>query len=103
MFGSNEINAIYAVLIILTSIFALGWRLNNQFRDVRALVYSQGEKIKEFFMNKLDYHERHDDERFDKISNDLWLIRLRNAAKDGDMTFVNLDDAQKKDTVRTIS
>lgn len=71
------------ITTILGSIFLLGWRLSNQFRDVRALVYSQGEKIKEYILDKLNYHEKHDDERFDKIANDVWLLRLRNAAKDG--------------------
>lgn len=91
MFGPSEINTASVVLIIVTSIFALGWRLNNQFRDIRQLVYQQSDKIKEFVMSKLDYHEKHDDDRFDKINNDLWLIRLRNAAKDGvDLKKVNL-------------
>jgi hypothetical protein len=83
MFGSTEINTASVLLVMISSIFLLGWRLNNQFRDVRQLVFTQSEKIKEFFLSKLDYHEKHDDERFDKISNDLWLIRIHNAARDG--------------------
>lgn len=86
MFGSAEINTASVLLVIVSSIFVLGWRLNNQFRDVRALVFTQAEKIREFFLTKLDYHEKHDDDRFDKISNDLWLIRVRNAARDGSDT-----------------
>lgn len=32
---------------------------------------------------KLEYHEKHDDIRFENLSNRIWGIELRNAARDG--------------------
>lgn len=50
----------------------------GQFLSLRNLIY----RMKEDILNKLEYHERHDDERFGQVSNDLWTLRVRNAAFD---------------------
>lgn len=39
-------------------------------------------ETREAILNKLEYHERHDDHRFDNIRKDIWEIRLRNAGID---------------------
>jgi len=47
------------------------------------MVYERIGLTEKVLVDKLEYHERHDDERFAGIRNDLWDIRVRNAAKDG--------------------
>lgn len=73
-------------VIISTFIGAL-WTvflyLGKQFKELRVLAYSLNEQLKGMILNKLEYHERHDDQRFMSLSNDIWDIRLRNAARDG--------------------
>lgn len=61
------------------TVWALAWWLSGQFAETRAFVYQQMSRI----MDKLEYHEKHDDQRFNSITNDLWEIRVRNASKDG--------------------
>lgn len=83
----------YAVglfLSIFASVWSLAWWLSGKFNQVNALIYNQIEKLNTSFMQKLDYHEKHDDTRFTDMSNrfasvrdDIWDIRVRNAAFDG--------------------
>ena len=57
---------------------AFAW-LNGGLSKIRKLVYDQSEKI----FDKLEYHERHDDERFEAVRKDLWQLRVSNAARSG--------------------
>lgn len=65
------------------TVWALAWWLSGQFSEIRSFVYAQTNRIEQTILNKLEYHEKHDDQRFTGIRNDLWDIRVRNAAKDG--------------------
>lgn len=59
------------VFTILTAVWSLAWWLARQFAAV-----------KDAILEKLEYHERHDDIRFDALTKDLWEIRVRNASVD---------------------
>lgn len=87
MFDPNYYYYVLASMgFIATAAITLGsfvWWLANQFRDVRNLVFTKFDEVMKSFSDKLEYHERHDDQRFNSISNDLWAIRIRNAARDG--------------------
>ncbi len=61
------------------SVWSLAWWLNGHFTNIRKDVYLLGKEI----LDKLEYHERHDDTRFSQIRDDIWDIRVRNAATDG--------------------
>lgn len=61
----------------------LTWWLSRQFDNVKNRVDKKVEEVKIYFSEKLDYHEKHDDARFSDLKNDVWMIRLRNAAKEG--------------------
>lgn len=65
------------------TVWALAWWLSGQFSEIRALVYQQMARVETNILSELKYHEKHDDARFADIRNDLWDIRVRNAAKDG--------------------
>lgn len=71
---------------VIVSVGSLTWWLATQFKTTRDMIY----KIKEDILTKLEYHERHDDLRFQEskndiqnVSNQIWEIRVRNAALDG--------------------
>ena len=68
---------------ILISVGSFAWWLGKQFSSVRKLVYEKIEQVQKLFTDKLEYHERHDEIRFNTVTNDLWDIRVRNAARDG--------------------
>lgn len=72
----TELIKIGAVLVPVLTAFA--W-LNSRLSAVTKIIYSQSEKI----LSKLEYHERHDDDRFESVRKDLWQIRVQNAARTG--------------------
>ena len=77
------------ILTILGAVWSLDWWLSSQFKATRDLVYVKIESLQNNFMDKLDYHEKHDDKRFGQIIDDLWAIKVRNAAIDGTKEKVN--------------
>lgn len=76
------------------TVWALAWWLSGQFSEIRSFVYSQTTRIEQTILNKLEYHEKHDDTRFQGIRNDLWDIRVRNAAKDGLVPLIIKDKTE---------
>jgi hypothetical protein len=85
------VSLIGALLGFLWSVTA--W-ISKQFATNRELVYDKFEQLQKFITDKIEYHEKHDDERFDAvakeltvmrsdISRDIWELRLRNAMVDG--------------------
>lgn len=82
----------------------MGWWLSGQFAENRKFTYTIVKEMKEEIFKKLEYHEKHDDTRFSQIENrfgrlrnDIWEIRLRNAAKDSQMREMNTDIKKLKD------
>ncbi len=81
---SNIIIGVIALfLTIFGAIWSLAWWLSGQFTKIRNLIYEQIKGLESHFLNKLEYHEKHDDQRFAAISNDLWEIKMANAAMRG--------------------
>ena len=64
------------------TVWALAWWLSGQFSEVRALVYHQMSSVEANILDKLEYHEKHDDARFENVSKDIWDIKIRLAGKD---------------------
>ena len=67
----------------LSGVWGISLWLNAKFLDIRTLIYSESKLTRDELTRKMEYHEKHDDARFDQISNELWAIKLRNAARDG--------------------
>lgn len=74
-------------LAIFGSVWSLAWWLSGQFTTTRNIIYSQVEKV----IGKLEYHERHDDQRFAAIMNDLSDLKIRNASIK--TLYLNTDEA----------
>lgn len=68
------------LLSLGTYLVGITYWLNNQFNKIRQLVYDQSELTKKLLLEKIEYHERHDDVRFNELNNNIWELRLRNAA-----------------------
>ena len=68
---------------LMTGIWGIAWWLSKQFTAMRGLIFSQIEKMQELILAKLEYHEKHDDSRFQSVTNEIWAIKVRNAAIDG--------------------
>lgn len=81
-----------AGFLLTTGWVSASW-LNRKFSDTNTLIDYKIEKLEKAIVSKMDYHEKHDDERFSEIrttaenrfnevKNDIWDIRVRNAALD---------------------
>ena len=46
-------------------------------------------EIKKEILLKLEYHERHDDARFSEIRNDIWQMRVDDAARNAALVLEN--------------
>ncbi len=75
-------------------VWTFAWWLSNKFNSMMSTFSDKIDKVGNMVLDKLDYHEKHDDQRFGQISNDIWDIRVRNAARD--KSFSN--DVKKVDT-----
>lgn len=85
MFNEN-INIFLSItglfLTVFAAVWSLAWWLSGHFTEIRRLVYETSEKTRAVLLEKLEYHERHDDTRFASIRSDISDIRVRNAASD---------------------
>jgi hypothetical protein len=75
----ESLTALYYLVGIGSAFAASMLYLSKQFNSIKSLIYDKHEQLKTFVVNKLDYHEKHDDVRFNGIQNDLWELRLSNA------------------------
>lgn len=76
------------IITIITTVSSLTWWLSGQFGSMRNLVFERVSMVEKAIVDKLEYHERHDDSRFGAIRDDLADIRIRNASKDALMTTI---------------
>ena len=84
---SDSLNVMFGIITCLGIILGAVWGhslwLSKQFNSLRDLIYSKVGDLENVLLSKLEYHERHDDKRFSDLNNELWEIRLRNAATQG--------------------
>jgi len=76
---SVAVTVVGLLISIFGAVWSLAWWLSGHFTNIRKDFYALGKEI----LDKLEYHERHDDTRFSQIRDDIWDIRVRNAAFDG--------------------
>jgi len=58
------------------------WWFSKKFNEVHDAIDNKVEKLEKTILTKLEYHERHDDERFSSVDKAVWEIKVRNAAID---------------------
>lgn len=75
------------VIAISVTIISAVWGhaiwLSGQFKSVYKAIDMKFDKIVETITNKLEYHERHDDQRFGHINDSIWELRLQQALERG--------------------
>lgn len=64
------------------TLVTLTWWLSRQFHAQTEKFFTRMDILFEKMMIKLEYHEKHDDNRFSEIRNDLAEIRVQNAYVD---------------------
>lgn len=71
--------AVATAIFVGGSVWGLAWWLSGQFSTIRYLVYETINKTEAVILAKLEYHEKHDDTRFDDIKRDIWEVKIRQA------------------------
>jgi hypothetical protein len=74
-------NNIYEVLMIMSTVVGAAWTLAFWFSGK---IESKNERVIKKIdqvLDKLEYHERHDDQRFSSLRDDIWEIRVTQAAR----------------------
>ena len=79
------------VVALLGSTGTVVWAVSRQFSDNRKVMYEGLEKLGTKIMDKLDYHEKHDDERFadvaksfQNVSDQIWDLKVTSATKNAE-------------------
>lgn len=88
-FTSEFLTFIGLGMTLALSLVTATWLLLNKIVDVANKLYQKIDETQRLLIEKIEYHEKHDDARFNGINNDLWAIRVRNAARDGDLSFIS--------------
>lgn len=76
-------NIVGLIVGFIFSILGLARWFFTQFASLKTFIQDQNEKI----MDKLEYHERHDDQRFGEVANQftgirnsIWEVKVQQAA-----------------------
>lgn len=69
------------IIAVVGAAFAQSQRIDRQFSNTREFVSKRVDDVKEYFTQKLDYHERHDDQRFANINDNIWSLRVDHATQ----------------------
>src|SRR5688572_17203421 len=81
MFTSSDFyTLIMAIMTAVSTVATITWFMSNQFSKVRHMIYERIQRSEENLLEKIEYHERHDDQRFSDLRNDLWTVKLAVAA-----------------------
>lgn len=64
-------------------VWSAAWWLSAKLSDIKKIMFDRLELMQMTVLDKIQYHERHDDERFHDLQNDIWAIKVRNATIDG--------------------
>jgi hypothetical protein len=69
-------------LVVATG--TLVWFMADQFKKNRAEFWKAITSLHNTITTKLDDHEKKDDRRFEKVTDQIWSIEMRNARRDGE-------------------
>lgn len=60
---------------IVGFVWGFAWWLSKKFEAI----YAKIQTTLDLMIDKLEYHESHDDKRFAQVTDGLWALRLENA------------------------
>ena len=75
----NLLALIVPIIAIVGSVGTLAGWMAKKFSSMERLVFDRSENTQKMLIDKLEYHERHDDKRFELVTTGLWEIRLNQA------------------------
>lgn len=75
--------AVGTVISVALAVWSLSWWLSRQFSATNSLIDAKLEKLQTILVGKMEYHERHDDQRFSDLRNEIFTLQLKEAAREG--------------------
>lgn len=72
-----------AVISVGVTVASMSWWLSRQFSNTNNLIDAKLEKLQTILVGKMEYHERHDDQRFSDLRNEIFTLQLKEAAREG--------------------
>lgn len=95
-----DFSAVIALAALIATILGAVWTqgiwISKQFAVLKDFVNTKVDIV----MDKLEYHEKHDDSRFNDISNRIWTLRLENAQDKGKQRFSTSKEEYQTRNVR---
>ncbi len=88
MFGTLDLAAAGIIVTVISAVSTLTWWLSGQFSTLKNVVFEKLGLTEKVILDKIEYHERHDDSRFAQIREELSELRIRNATKDAMMATI---------------
>jgi len=70
-------------MVILTTLWRFAIWIQQQFNSVKEYVDKRFTELETKVVNKIEYHEKHDDHRFSEIHNEIWQLKVLDAARSG--------------------
>ncbi len=74
-----------AGMIILTSMWKFSTWISEQFSSMKDYVNDRISDLENKVIDKIDYHERLDNNRFSNIHNEIWELKVLDATRNGAM------------------
>lgn len=75
----DYLSALALALTVVGTVWGHAIWLSGRFQGISKDFDLKFEKFLQTITEKLEYHERHDDQRFGHISDSIWEMRLQNA------------------------
>jgi hypothetical protein len=75
-----DITALVAIGTAAGGLLFFVWGLRGWFSNQFMKIFDKIEKSENNIMSKLEYHERHDDERFARMGDRLWELKVNQVA-----------------------
>lgn len=76
--------AAFTVMVtVIGGLYTVSNTLGRKIEAITSLVYLKTEGLEKAIFNKIDNHESQDNQRFSAVSDGIWDLRVRMAAKEG--------------------
>ena len=76
-------DSLWTEAVRIATVAVVGWTAAWFVVRQQNIIYKKIEEIRDVILGKLEYHERHDDTRFDVVQKNIYQLGLRMAANTG--------------------
>lgn len=82
----QDLPMLTAIGALIVATATLVWFIADQFKKSRAEFWKGITALHNTMTTSLDDHEKRDDQRFDRLTTQVWGLEVRNARRDGELS-----------------